>query len=504
MKQFLPKTLLPKSLFPKSLFPKSLFGQTLLLLLAGLIVSHAIGSFIYSLDRESAVRAVGGLATAQRIANVSRLVEDMPADWRNRLVAGLSDRSLTVTLTAEPPLTASDAGPVADVIRNYLMRQLQLPPAREPLVSVDEADGPPFGRRFGRPPLHTEFGQGMGRGRMMREPDDDDWRGPRHERDRRPPMMMRARGLEVAVPLADGQWLSFATSLPTGEAGFSYQYLISMLIMALFIVAISIWAVRRMTAPLATVAQAADRLGRDVNAPPLALSGTVEMKQAASAFNAMQTKLRALIENRTRMLAALSHDLRTPLTLLRLRAENVENAEERDKMLATIAEMDAMIGATLKYAREQAADEPRRATDVTALVQSVTDDMADAGLDVTMTPAQPVSIECQPAALKRALTNLIENAVKYGERARVSLSTSPQTIEIAVEDDGPGIPEDQLTKVFEPFYRVEESRSRDTGGVGLGLAIALAVVSAQNGTLNLTNRTPTGLRALITLPRRQQ
>jgi signal transduction histidine kinase len=173
-------------------------------------------------------------------------------------------------------------------------------------------------------------------------------------------------------------------------------------------------------------------------------------------------------------------------------------------MLATIAEMDAMIGATLKYAREQAADEPRRATDVTALVQSVTDDMADAGLDVTMTPAQPVSIECQPAALKRALTNLIENAVKYGERARVSLSTSPQTIEIAVEDDGPGIPEDQLTKVFEPFYRVEESRSRDTGGVGLGLAIALAVVSAQNGTLNLTNRTPTGLRALITLPRRQQ
>jgi signal transduction histidine kinase len=485
---------------PSGLLPKSLFGQTLLLLLAGLIVSHAIGSFIYSLDRESAVRAVGGLATAQRIANVSRLVEDMPADWRERLVTGLSDRSLTVALSTTPPLTTSDAGPVADVIREYLIRQLRLPLAREPLVAVDNVEGPHFGRRYGRP-RHAEPGRdpGMGRGRMMREHDGDERYGRGRDRERRP--MMRALDLEVAVPLADGQWLFFATNLPSGNTGFSYQYLISMLVMALIIVAISVWAVRRMTAPLASVAQAADRLGRDVNAPPMPESGTIEMKQAASAFNAMQTKLRALVENRTRMLAALSHDLRTPLTLLRLRAENVDNMEERDKMLATIADMDSMIGATLNYAREQAADEPRRATDVTALVQSVTDDMADAGLDVTMTQSPPVSIDCQPAALKRALTNLIENAVKYGQRARVSLSALPQAVEIAVEDDGPGIPEDQLTKVFEPFYRVESSRNRDTGGVGLGLAIARTVVEAQGGTLVLSNRQPQGLRALITLPR---
>lgn len=343
----------------------------------------------------------------------------------------------------------------------------------------------------------------MGRGRMMRDYENERERSERRgrDRDRRMPMMMRARGLEVAVPLRDGQWLYFATALPQTNAGFSYQYMISMLVMALFIIAISVWAVRRMTAPLAAVAQAADRLGRDVNAPPLAESGTVEMQQAASAFNTMQARLRALIENRTRMLAALSHDLRTPLTLLRLRTENVENAEERDKMLATIAEMDAMIGATLQYAREQAADEPRRATDVTALVQSVVDDMADAGLDVAMTQSPPVSIDCQPTALKRALTNLIENAVKYGKRARVSLTTSPQAVEIAVDDDGPGIPEEQLSKVFEPFYRVEESRSRDTGGVGLGLAIAHTVVEAQGGTLTLSNRKPAGLRALIVLPR---
>jgi len=492
----------------KRFLPQSLFGQTLLLLLAGLVVSHAIGSFIYSLDREAAVRAVGGLATAQRIANLSRLVEDMPADWRERLVAGLSDRSLSVTLETRPPLDASDAGPVADVIRDYLMHQLRLPPEREPMVSVDEAPAQPFGRRRMRgPPPDAAFGderrmeRRMERGRMMRERDDDERSRERHAwRDRHRPAV-RALGLQVAVPLADGQWLSFAANLPSGDTGFSNRYLISMLVMAAFIIAISVWAVRRMTAPLATVARAADRLGRDVNAPPLAEAGTAEMKQAAQAFNAMQARLRALIENRTRMLAALSHDLRTPLTLLRLRAENVDNAEERDKMLATIAEMDQMIGATLNYAREQAADEPRRATDIATLVQSVVDDMAEAGLDVAMTPAAPVSIACQPAALKRALTNLVENAVKYGGRARVSLSSSPHAVEIAVEDEGPGIPEDEMARVFEPFYRIESSRSRDTGGVGLGLAIARTVVEAQGGELALSNRKPNGLRAQIRLPR---
>lgn len=469
------------------LFPASLFGQTLLLLLGGLIVSHAIGSFIYSLDRESAVRAVGGLATAQRIANVSRLVEDMPADWRARLIAGLSDASLRVELTGAPPFAAdSDPGPVAHVIRDYLARQLRLPPAREPVVAVDRAFAPPFGGGFGPP--HME--------RMRGE------RGERRDRDRRmrdfggPPL-----ALQVAVPLSNGQWLSFATDLPSGGAGFSNRYLISMLIMAGFILAISVWAVRRLTRPLSAIAQAADRLGRNVNAPPLPESGTAEMRQAAAAFNSMQSKLRAMIDNRTTMLAALSHDLRTPLTLLRLRAESVENAEERERMLATIADMDAMIGATLQYAREQAAAEPKRSADVTALLQSLVDDMAEAGFDVVMQAAAPVSVTCQPGALKRALTNLIENAVKYGERARVSLSPTPTTVEIAIEDDGPGLPQAELARVFEPFYRLETSRSRDTGGVGLGLAIAQAAVTAQDGTLTLENREPKGLRARIVLPR---
>ena len=214
----------------------------------------------------------------------------------------------------------------------------------------------------------------------------------------------------------------------------------------------------------------------------------------------MQARLRSLVENRTRMLAAISHDLRTPLTLLRLRAENVEDAPERDKMLASIAEMDSMIAATLEFARDDAMADSRRRTDLTALLASVVDDMADTGLPVAMEVAQPIVCECQPAALKRALTNLIDNAVKYGKRARATIGTAPQAVEIIIDDDGSGIAKDELMRVFQPFYRVEGSRSRETGGVGLGLSIALFIVQAQGGQLTLSNRPEGGLRASITLP----
>jgi signal transduction histidine kinase len=308
------------------------------------------------------------------------------------------------------------------------------------------------------------------------------------------------RDLQVAVPLADGPWLTFATGLPVAGAAYSTQFLVSMAIMALIILGVSVWAVRRVTAPLAALAAAAERLGHDVSAPPLTEAGTVETRQAARAFNDMQTRLRNLIDNRTRLLAAISHDLRTPLTLLRLRAETVENTQERDKMLGTIAEMDAMIGATLAFARDESAGEPRRPTDLVALLHSVVDDMRDARLPVCMQTTPPIIYDCQPAALKRAVRNLLDNAVKYGKYGTVQIRRAPKAVEIVINDEGPGIPEPELARVLEPFYRLDESRSRETGGVGLGLAIAQSIVQTHGGTLSLSNRPTGGLRATIALP----
>ena len=310
------------------LLPKSLFGQTLLILLAGLIVSHAVGSWIYTADREQAVRAVGGFAAAQRIANLTRLVQEAPREWRERIVAALSDQTLRVSLSTQPPTFGGanederhfpshqgiSRGPGADHVRDAASR-----------CRV----------RFGWPAvcrLASRWGRWagmMGRGPMMHG-------------------LGGFRDLQVAMPLPDGQWLSFATNLPDTGPAFSRQFLVSMAVMAIIILGVSIWVVRRVTAPLASLAVAAERLGRDVTAPPLPETGTIETRQASRAFNDMQVRLRNLIENRTRLLAAISHDLRTPLTLLRLRAENVEDQQERDKMLATIAEMDSMIEATLE------------------------------------------------------------------------------------------------------------------------------------------------------------
>ena len=456
------------------LMPKSLFGQTLLVLLAGLIVSHAIGSWLYTADREQAVRAIGGFTAAQRIANLTRLVQEAPRDWRGRIVAALSDQTFRVSVSTQlpPQLTAIDNDAASQVIKGFLAAQL-LAGAPQPRVAVSGPGQPPFGG-FSPPWMaHGPMMHGLG----------------------------GFRDLQVAMPLADGQWLLFATGIPDTGPAFSRQFLISMAAMALIILAVSIWVVRRVTAPLASLAAAAERLGRDVTAPPLPETGTVETRLASRAFNDMQVRLRGLIENRTRLLAAISHDLRTPLTLLRLRSEAVTDPQERDKMLATIAEMDAMIGATLAFARDEAVAEPPRPTDIAALLQSIVDDMSDAGLPVAMEPAQALVYECRAPALKRALTNLIDNALKYGKSARASINPTATTIEITIDDDGPGIPESELTRVFEPFYRVEPSRSRETGGIGLGLAIALSIVRSHGGELILGNRAAGGLRACVKLPR---
>jgi signal transduction histidine kinase len=468
--------------------PKSLFGQTLLILLIGLVVSHLIGAWIYAGAREQAVRAIGGYAAAQRVANLSRLVEEAPADWRPRIVQALSDPTFRVALAPRPPeQLPSDADGPAKAIEDYVLQQLPERPDRQVRAAVFEPTGrppgPPFGPSFDHRPLLGPMG---GMGGMMH-----DMMGPNFG---------AWRGLQVAVALSDGQWLSFATTLPQGAPSVSWQFIISMALMGVIVLAVSVWAVRRVTAPLGLLSAAADRLGRDVAAEPLAEAGTIDMQSAARAFNRMQERLRRLVESRTQMLAALSHDLRTPLTLLRLRTEEVADVDERDKMLATIGEMDEMIGTTLAFARDEVRAEPRRKVDVAALLASIVDDMADAGLPVTMQPAAPLTHDCQPGALKRAITNLLDNAVKYGKRARAAIATVAKAIEITIDDDGPGIPDAELPRVFQPFYRVEDSRSRDTGGTGLGLAIAQSIVQAHGGELTLANRPGGGLRACIRLP----
>ena len=480
----------------KRLIPQTLFGQTLLLLLVGMGLSLLAGSWIYVSARQEAVRAVGGLAAAERIINLSRLIEDVPAEWRDRIIAGANDAGFRIRLTGKQPApTGGDSlTPEAAHIEAYLKEALPSHKVRVALAADGgEANVGPWRHhapwsRMGHGPGGPMAGPLQDQGPMMHGPFAR-WN-------------MSWRALLAGVELKGGQWLEFSTTLPDSGPMMSPRLIVALGVMAVMIALLTAWVARRLTAPLTVLADAAERLGRDVRAPPLSVSGSRELRSAAQAFNEMQTSLKRLIENRTQMLGAISHDLRTQLTLLRLRAEAVDQADDRDRMLKTIDEMEDMLTATLSFARDEATSETGKRIDIGAFVTSIADDMTDAGLAVQTGPIElGVVVECKPLALRRALTNLIDNAAKYGAKATVDMRATPAQVEITVDDQGPGIPEDQLGRVMQPFVRLEDSRNRDTGGIGLGLAIAASIVEAHGGTLTLNNRREGGLRASIALPR---
>jgi signal transduction histidine kinase len=262
----------------------------------------------------------------------------------------------------------------------------------------------------------------------------------------------------------------------------------------------SIWAVTLATRPLRRLSEAADRFGADVNAAPMSEAGPREVRQAAAAFNRMQRRLRQFVLDRTRMLAAISHDLRTPLTRMRLRTEMIEDDEQREKMLNDLHEMEEMIGATMAFAREENSEEQREMVALDRLLKTIAEDAAEAGQSVASGPLDPLAACVRPRALKRALVNIVENAVRYGGGATVSLERSGDEAVIRVVDHGPGIPEAEQEAVLRPFYRCEASRSRDTGGIGLGLSIASDTITAHGGRLILSETPGGGLTVEVRLP----
>ena len=259
-------------------------------------------------------------------------------------------------------------------------------------------------------------------------------------------------------------------------------------------------AARWLARPIDRLAAAARELGRDVARPPLPEDGTRECREASRVFNQMQARIRRQLQDRDRFVAAVSHDLRTPLTRLRLRAEALPGDAERARFTRDIAEMDAMIGATLDHLRGVAAGEPMAPLDLQALVQSLADDEADCGHAVQVA-GRAGPLPAQAGALRRCIANLIGNAVRYGGGAEVTLADDGARVRIAVRDHGPGLPEAELDRVFEPFYRAEGSRNRAHGGVGLGLSIARDIAERHGGSLQLHNAEGGGLRAMLVLPR---
>ena len=307
---------------------------------------------------------------------------------------------------------------------------------------------------------------------------------------------------EVAawLQLADGSWLTVTVDREALGSLWPLRFGLGLSVLTGGIALLAVWAARRVTVPLGRFAQAAGRLGTDVNAPPMTEAGPSEIVQAARAFNQMQERIQRLVDDRTRMLAAIAHDLRTVLTRLRLRAELIDDAEQQEKAIADLDAMTIMLDETLAFARDDSAGEARQDVDLAVLVRSLCDDLADAGQPVQYLGPDRLRFACRPVALRRALANLIDNAVKYGREAEVGLQTQRDAIRLTIEDRGPGIPTAAREQVFQPFFRLEPSRSRATGGTGLGLAVARTIVHRHGGEIALDDRPGGGLVVRVTLP----
>lgn len=469
------------------LWPRSLAGQMVLLVVAAVILAQ-VGAYVFFLDeRRQAVRAIGREVTIERIDSLVRLLAETPPDMHEKVVKAASSESTMIRLE---PTSSLDRNAVEDRFSRHLQKRLARYGISDIRLGLSLAPPPPD-RRWRRGDDDDDH--------------DDDHRDMmnRHHGDRSPPWWDFGRGprvFAISVKLRDGYWLNVNRRLDPQPFLWALTGLMSLALTALAVALVVVVLVRRITKPVKALAQGADALGRGETVQHLPVSGAREVQQAVIAFNRMNDRLQRFVRDRLMILGALSHDLRTPLTTLRLRAEFITDEELKEKILETLQEMEDMAEATLAFVREEAKQEDSRPVDLSALLESLCDDLGELGWPIDCQDDGRIVLACRPVALRRAFRNLIENAIKYGERCSVSWETLGKDLRIYMDDAGPGIPADRMEELFKPFVRLETSRSRDTGGVGMGLAIARMIIRGHGGDILLANRPEGGLRVTVILP----
>lgn len=465
-----------------SLLPRSLFSRLVLVLLSGLVMAQLLSFALHMHDRGELLAQASGMRSAQRIADIVHLLDSMSAAERLKVASVISAPPLRISLERGPlaaPGAQIDSGARAAFFSNLLRNYL----GEAHSVVVSMSDAPPYKN-------NAMHGMKMGVG-------SGEWT---------PPMMhysYQGGGpvFVAQIRLRDGALVTFDTRQPQLTEGWPYRLLLSLSVLLAAVIVVSLIAVRWATRPLKALADAADELGKNIHRPPLQEQGPLEVVRAARAFNTMQSRLVSYLRERTQVLAAMSHDLKTPITRMRLRAELLDDAQVRAKFTHDLQELETMVALALDFLRGMENGEAVRLVDMMSLLESLQADMRETGGIVTLQGQVSEPYPGRPQALKRCLGNLIENAIKYGKTAHVVIDDNDQRLELKILDKGPGLPDAELEKVFEPFYRVEASRNRDSGGNGLGLAIAKNVIELHGGRIALSNRAGGGLEVVLALPR---
>lgn len=452
-------------------------GETASIIILALLLSHIAGYMIYHFDRRDALEMTETADLAERAAGISRLLRDLPPAQRTDVVTLSDSRTFRVWSGPQPALGPHQASDAESEIVTYLRKQVPRIADNDMRVrfvdpSESQVMAPPFdnANRAGSPASSFD------------EPEI-------------------GRGVAISIRHSESEWINFLGSLNTPKSLLPELLLANIISAVLGIALVAFWLVGRVTRPLREFAEAAEGLGQDLFRPPLVLKGPIEVAVAANAFNRMQSRLARLIQSRTEMLAAISHDLRTPLTQLRLRMELLPLSRDREKSLRAIDDMDDTIGTFLAYAQASHGREEKSRVDLSALIGSICDDLADNGSPVEWDCDSGLVVRVKRLAIRRALSNLIENALKYGNEAHVFAEEKGRSVSIQVTDSGPGIPEEEMAMVLRPFHRGSNVERRpDRPGSGLGLAIAQAIVEDHGGELKLSNQLQGGLRVEVILP----
>lgn len=446
----------------------SMVSRVFLTLATGVVASIALTFWLSDRDRQSTFQQMRSLHAAERVVQLVLTLDALPEEDRPHALAGAAIAGLVVEPGVIRPWEGSPEAEADATLTEALLQRLgerrQLAVWRWP-CSQRESLIREEGRRF------------PGRSGLCRS---------------------------VSLQLADGTSIQLRLRPTLGPPHLPHEasFLPWLAVFALCIGFLAYVVARMVTRPLRRLAAAAIELGQRMDRPPLPVDGPIEVREAATAFNAMQERIRRHVQERMRMLAAITHDLQTPMTRLRLRLEKVGELPLRERLVADLAAMQAMVKEGLDLVRALDAPLDMAPLDLQSLLDSVCLDAVDAGQDVALEggSAIPVLVMGNAASLRRCLANLLDNAVKYGSRARAVLLVSGAWVRVSIRDQGPGIPQAQLEAVLEPFARLENSRSRDTGGTGLGLTIAREIAVRHGGTLSLTNVPQGGLEVCLTLP----
>jgi signal transduction histidine kinase len=448
------------------LMPRSLLGQLALLVLTAFLAAQVISVWLFADERGAAIRAAQRFETIERASAVAGALNTAPTTSRDSILAAVNSRLVRFSV------------------------------GNAPLVAVGDMDLAPL--EDGGDIRATEITISPHDGQPVEPPPAVAWM---HDR-------MRAAGVapvefRISLPLADGDWLNVRARFQRPDLQ-APPALLGATLLSLALLMAALWyGLGRITRPLRQLASAADGFDIDGPVPDMPRQGPREVRALSDALGQMHARLTGMVGERTRMLAALGHDLRSPITALRVRAEMVEDEETRERMVATLAEMQEMVDSTLAYARGVSTDQPMEQTDLGALVRDLAAELSETGPQIDVTPSGPIYAALRLAAIRRALRNLMENAQRYGHAVHVSVQRNGNRAELVIEDNGPGIPAGDLERVFDPFTRLETSRSRDTGGIGLGLPIARAILRAHGGDVILSNRAEGGLQASVSLPLEQ-